>query len=106
EAAAEIEKSIKYSDNKPLAHLILGESYEKTGQLEKALPHYQWVYNRDPQNIKAMWGVRRTMYQMYKLKRDSLLQEEKQKRDSLLAIFRERRQAQVENKKIREIKND
>ncbi|MDQ3291023.1 MAG: tetratricopeptide repeat protein, partial [Bacteroidota bacterium] len=105
-AASEIEKSLRHSDNLPLAHIILGESYEKTGQLEKALPHYQWVFKREPQNIKAMWGVRRTMYQMYKLKRDSLRQDEKQRRDSLLAIFRERRQAQEENNKLRNIKND
>ncbi len=46
------------------------------------------------------------MYQLYKLKRDSLRQEEQERRDSLVAIFRERRQAQEENKKTRKIKND
>ncbi|WP_158267454.1 tetratricopeptide repeat protein [Adhaeribacter arboris] len=106
EAITELEKSLKHSDNLPQSHIILGESYEKTGQLEKALPHYQWVYKRDVQNIKAMWGVRRTMYQLYKIRRDSLRFEEKQKRDSLLAIFRERRQSKEENKKLRSKKND
>lgn len=94
EAASEMEKAIKGKANLPLAHILLGESYEKTGKLEKALPHYQWVYKREPQNLKAMWGVRRTMYQLYKINRDSLKQDERKKRDSLLAIFRQR---QVEN---------
>ncbi|QMU28402.1 tetratricopeptide repeat protein [Adhaeribacter radiodurans] len=106
EAAAEIEKALKHSDNLPQAHLVLGESYERTGKLEQALAHYQWIYKREPENIKAMWGVRRTMYQLYKIKRDSLRQDEKERRDSLLAIFRARRQAQAENKKIQKIKND
>lgn len=88
-AAAEMEKAMKFSKNLPQTHIILGESYEKLGNLEKALTHYQWVYSREPQNIKAMWGVRRTMYRLYKLKRDSLRLDEKKKRDSLLAIFRQ-----------------
>ncbi|RDC63042.1 tetratricopeptide repeat protein [Adhaeribacter pallidiroseus] len=89
EAAAEMEKAMKFLKKLPQAHMILGESYEKLGELDKALPHYQWVYTREPQNIKAMWGVRRTMYRLYKLKRDSLRLDEKKKRDSLLAIFRQ-----------------
>ena len=89
-AAAEMEKAMHFFKKMPQAHMILGESYEKLGALDKALPHYQWVYTREPQNIKAMWGVRRTMYRLYKLKRDSLRLDEKKKRDSLLAIFRQR----------------
>ena len=92
EAALEMEKALKQNSNLPQAHIILGESYEKIGQLEKALPHYQWVYRREPQNIKAMWGVRRTMYQLYKIRRDSLRQDERNKRDSLLDIFRQRQE--------------
>lgn len=89
-AISEMEKALPFSDNRPQAHLILGESYEKIDQLEKALPHYQWVFKREPQNPKAMWGVRRTMYQLYKIRRDSLRADEQKKHDSLLAIFRQR----------------
>lgn len=89
-AARALAKTLPFSDNKPQAHLVLGESYEQTGQLAKALPHYQWVYTREPQNLKAMWGVRRTMYHLYKLRRDSLKTEERRKHDSLLAILQQR----------------
>ncbi|QNF35042.1 tetratricopeptide repeat protein [Adhaeribacter swui] len=88
-AAQQMEKAMKFLKKLPEAHMVLGESYEKLGAYEKALPYYQWVYSREPQNIKAMWGVRRTMYRLYKLKRDSLRLDEKKKRDSLLAIFRQ-----------------
>lgn len=88
EAVVEMEQSMQFSRKMPQAHMVLGESYEKLGELDKALQHYQWVYSLEPQNIKAMWGVRRTMYRIYKSKRDSLRLDEKIKRDSLLAIFR------------------
>ncbi|CAA9258949.1 MAG: hypothetical protein AVDCRST_MAG95-2222 [uncultured Adhaeribacter sp.] len=96
-AISAMEKALPHTGHLPQMHLVLGESYEKTGQVEQALPHYQWVFSREPQNIKAMWGVRRTMYQLYKVRRDSLRNDERKKHDSLLAIFRQRQKPKTEN---------
>ena len=59
-----------------LAHVpeYLGESYEKTGRFRAALQEYYKVLRRQPNDVRAGWGVRRSNWGLYKIKRDSLRQ--------------------------------
>jgi tetratricopeptide (TPR) repeat protein len=52
----------------------LGESYEKTGQFRAALREYYKVLQQQPNDVRAGWGVRRSNWGLYKIKRDSLKQ--------------------------------
>lgn len=50
----------------------LAEGYEKTGQYRAALREYQQLLARNPEDVRAGWGVRRSNWALYKIQRDSL----------------------------------
>ncbi|MGV3588648.1 MAG: tetratricopeptide repeat protein [Adhaeribacter sp.] len=51
---------------------MLAESYEKTGRYQDALAAYNQVLQRKPNDVKSMWGVRRSVWGLRKMQRDSL----------------------------------
>jgi hypothetical protein len=50
----------------------LAESYEKTGRYPEAITLYNQVLRRKPNDVKSMWGVRRSVWGLKRLQRDSL----------------------------------
>ncbi|PIQ20764.1 MAG: hypothetical protein COW65_13190 [Cytophagales bacterium CG18_big_fil_WC_8_21_14_2_50_42_9] len=67
-----LEKIKNESEPLPQLEEILADSYEKTGRFRLALQHYTKVLQNQPENIRAQWGVRRSNWGLYKIKRDSL----------------------------------
>jgi len=72
QAAAYMEKVKAAAPGLNLVQEILAESYEKTGRYKQALLEYNEILRRKPQDVRTMWGIRRSNYALYKLKRDSL----------------------------------
>jgi hypothetical protein len=63
-----------FTDTLPHLQEYLAESYEKNGQFRAALREYQQVLARQPNDVRAGWGVRRSNWALYKIQRDSLRQ--------------------------------
>lgn len=70
-----LEKVKAVTDTLPKLQESLAESYEKTGRYREALQEYQKVLARLPHDVRAGWGVRRSNWALYKIKRDSLRQQ-------------------------------
>lgn len=70
-----LEKVKAVSDTLPSLLEVLAESYEKTGQYRQALREYQTVLARQPNDVRAGWGLRRSNWALYKMRRDSLRQQ-------------------------------
>jgi tetratricopeptide (TPR) repeat protein len=60
------------SPNLVMSTEILAESYEKTGRYKEALVEYNKILRRKPNDVRTMWGIRRSNYALYKIQRDSL----------------------------------
>jgi tetratricopeptide (TPR) repeat protein len=69
-----LEKVKAVTDTLPKVQEYLAEGYEKTGRYRAALREYHKVLARMPDDIRAGWGVRRSNWALYKIKRDSLRQ--------------------------------
>jgi tetratricopeptide (TPR) repeat protein len=69
-----LEKVKAVTDTLPKVQEYLAEGYEKTGRYRAALQEYHKVLARMPDDIRAGWGVRRSNWALYKIKRDSLRQ--------------------------------
>ena len=67
-----LEKVKLVTDTLPKLEEILAESYEKSGRFRLALQQYTKVLRKKPNDVRAQWGVRRTNWALYKIKRDSL----------------------------------
>ena len=67
-----LEKVKLVNDTLPQLEEILAESYEKSGRFRLALQQYTEVLKKDPNDIRAQWGLRRSNWALYKIKRDSL----------------------------------
>ena len=67
-----LEKVKNLPETLPQLPEILAESYEKTGRFGLALQQYNKVLQNKPNDIWAQWGVRRSNWGLYKIKRDSL----------------------------------
>jgi tetratricopeptide (TPR) repeat protein len=67
-----LEKVKSVADTLPKVQEYLAESYEKTGRFRAALKEYQGVLARNPNDVRAGWGVRRSTWGLYKIQRDSL----------------------------------
>ncbi|GEO03671.1 hypothetical protein AAE02nite_13350 [Adhaeribacter aerolatus] len=70
--AANLEKVKTGLRNLEQGQEMLAESYEKTGRYQEALAVYSQVLQRKPNDIKSMWGVRRSTWGIKKTERDSL----------------------------------
>jgi tetratricopeptide (TPR) repeat protein len=70
-----LEKVKAVTDTLPKLQEYLAEGYEKTGRYREALQEYQKVLARLPNDVRAGWGVRRSNWALYKIKRDSLRQQ-------------------------------
>ncbi|WP_169728021.1 tetratricopeptide repeat protein [Adhaeribacter aquaticus] len=71
-AATHMAAAITQSENLNRIREILAESLEKSGQYNLAIKEYNKILNKNPGDIWAGWGVRRSNYAIYKTKRDSL----------------------------------
>lgn len=69
-----LEKVRAVTDTLENVQEYLAESYEKTGQFRAALQLYHKVLQRQPNDVRAGWGVRRSNWGLYKIQRDSLRQ--------------------------------
>jgi tetratricopeptide (TPR) repeat protein len=69
-----LEKVKAVTDTLPKVQEYLAEGYEKTGRYRAALREYQKVLARQPNDVRAGWGVRRSNWALYKIQRDSLRQ--------------------------------
>jgi len=67
-----LEKIKHTPETLPFLPEILAESYEKTGSFRLALQQYNQVLKEQPNDVRAQWGVRRSNWGLYKIKRDSL----------------------------------
>ncbi|KAA5547714.1 tetratricopeptide repeat protein [Adhaeribacter rhizoryzae] len=67
-----LEKIATRLNNLDQAQEMLAESYEKTGRYQDALAAYNLVLQRKPNDVKSMWGVRRSAWGLRKMQRDSL----------------------------------
>jgi len=67
-----LEKVKSVNETLPQLPEILAISYEKTGRFRLALQQYNKVLREQPQDVRAQWGVRRSTWGLYKIKRDSL----------------------------------
>lgn len=71
-AAAHLNKIKSETRNLPQAQEIMAESLEKTGRFAEAIVQYNQVLTRKPNDVKSMWGVRRSAWGIKKMQRDSL----------------------------------
>jgi tetratricopeptide (TPR) repeat protein len=69
-----LEKVAAVTDTLAKVPEYLGEGYEKTGRYREALRQYYKVLQRQPNDVRAGWGVRRSNWALYKIRRDSLKQ--------------------------------
>ena len=69
---AHLEKIKTGLKNLSQAHEILAESYEKTGRFQESIGVYNQVLQRKPNDVKSMWGIRRSAWALKRIERDSL----------------------------------
>lgn len=74
-AITHLEKAKAQKNNLPKMTEMLAESYEKTGKYRQAITEYNKILKVMPNDIKSMWGVRRSTWAVRKIERDSLRQQ-------------------------------
>jgi tetratricopeptide (TPR) repeat protein len=67
-----LEKVAAVTDTLAKVAEYLGEGYEKTGRYREALHQYYKVLQQQPNDVRAGWGVRRSNWALFKIRRDSL----------------------------------